>query len=1107
MSVLFCDLVEFTARSERADPEDVQTTLRAYHDAVRRDIERFQGTVEKYVGDAVMAVFGAPVAHEDDAERAVRAGLRITESIAELNQVRPALDLSVRIGVNTGEAMVALGARPDLGEGIVAGDVVNTAARLQQVARPGTVVVGEMAYRAARDAVDFEALEPVQLKGKSEPVAAWRVVAVRSRLGMDVEHRTATPLVGRSRELALLQDLYERALDGSTVQLVTISGEPGVGKSRLVWEFHRFVEDRPELVSWRQGRCLPYGDGITFWALGEIVKAHAGILDSDPPDEAAPKLGLVIDAATEEPSQRNWLRSRLSPLIGLQPETGGATEQTESFAAWRAFLEDVAAQGPLVLVFEDAHWADDAMLEFIEHVVEWSTGVPMLLVCTARPELYERKPGWGGGIGNSATIALSPLTREETGKLVSALLSEALLPAETQASLIERSGGNPLYAEEFVRMLVDRGILVRRGRVARITSDAEIPLPESVQGIISARLDTLAPDRKALLHDAAVVGKVFWSGTLASMGERDEHEVREGLHELARKELVRPAHRASMEGHAEYSFWHILIRDVAYGQIPRAARAAKHRGVAEWIEGIAGDRVADHAELLAYHYERALELARAAGASDIEEPEERARRFLVLAGDRAINLDVARANSYYQRAMPLFPPDDPLRAEARAKRAEATFLAGSFAEAIAEYERAVTELRLAGEELRAGVALSRVAFIYRWQGDTERSQVATDEAVRLVQGQPPSADVVQVYLQVATNHMLTGRARQCLEWSEKALELARRFDKPEQIQRALQLRGIGRGDLGDYGGIDDIRAAVDICVEIGLGQDTYRSKSNLADFLWVVEGPQAGFEAVRDAIEWAERHGGTAEAYWGRSESLWMLFDLGRWDEVLAMEQEIVAWSRSFGGRYTETVASSYAAQVVVWRGQVAEAANRVERFLPLARQIRDPQVLAPALAIAAVVRWAEGDLAGAMALVEEEADLVASAEFAFFNFFHVTDAARICASSGEVGVLERLLEGLVPIARREHNGMLTANAVLTEARGGLEEAAQRYSDAAEAWMGFPSPFEEGLALLGAGRCMVKMGEGADQELRRARELLLGLGAWRSVEEADALLARTAQTS
>jgi len=1104
VTILFCDLVGFTARSERADPEDVRATLRAYHDVVRREIERFEGTVEKFIGDAVMAVFGAPVAHEDDAERAVRASLRIIEAIDEMTEEGLGARLSVRIGVNTGEAVVAA-ARPELGEGMVAGDVVNTAARLQQAAKPGTVVVGDLTRRITSGVIEFEPPDRIRVKGKAEPVDAWRAVAARSRFGVDVDRGPATPLIGRSRELVLLEDLHERALQESSVQLVTISGEPGVGKSRLVWEFRRVVDDRPELVTWRQGRCLSYGDGITFWALGEVVKAHAGILESDPPNEAARKLAEAVEAASEEPSQRPWLRSRLAPLVGLEPEAGGTAERAEAFAAWRAFLEGTAVQHPMVLVFEDIHWADAAMLEFIEYLVEWSTDVPLVLVCTARPELFERRPAWGGGTGDSAVIRLSPLTHQETARLVSALLDEALLPAETQAALIERSGGNPLYAEEFVRMLVDRGILVRGSRTASIIPGAEIPLPDNVQGIISARLDMLAPERKALLQDAAVVGKVFWSGALARMGDRRPDDVRDGLHELVRLELVRPTRRPSIEGEVECSFWHMLIRDVAYAQIPRATRAAKHRGVSEWIEGISGNRVADQGELLAYHDGQALELARAAGAPspEVDDLEKRALRSSVIAGDRAMHLDVGRAASYYRRAMQLFPPGDPIRAEVRAKAAEATFLAGSIPEAVREYDRAIDELKRAGDGVRTAVAMSRLAFILRWQGQTPRAEAVTAEAAGLVEGRTASEDVVQVYLQVATNHMLSGRSRPCLEWSENALELARRFGKADQIQRALQLRGIARGDLGEYSdGIEDLRRAVDMCLEAGLGHDTYRSKGNLADFLWVVEGPEVGLATMREGIAWAEEHGQAGPAHWGKAESLWMLLDLGRWDELLALAEEIVVWSRSFEAAYLEAIAGSFAAEALAWRGKVEDAAARIQASLPLARQIRDPQVLIPALSIAALVRSAEGDLAHAKELVDELVALILEADFTFFNFFHVTDVARIYAAADATDAAERILNLLVPRAAREEHGVISARAVLAEARGSLEEAARLYGQASEAWASFPSPLEQALALLGAGRCRLGLGGDPEEDLWLAREIFSGLGARPSVEQADLLLQR-----
>jgi predicted ATPase len=403
------------------------------------------------------------------------------------------------------------------------------------------------------------------------------------------------------------------------VQLVTVVGEPGVGKSRLVAELFAYLVTKPELTRWRQGRCLPYGEGITFWALGEIVKAEAGILESDSPDVAAAKLDAAV--APEEP-ERQWLLQRLGPLVGV--EAASPAERQELFTAWRRFLEGLAAARPTVLVFEDLHWADEALLEFLEHLAEWSEGVPLFVLCTARPELYERRPGWAAGQRNAQTINLPPLSDEETSELVSHLITITVLSPELERAVLERAGGNPLYAEEFVRLLGDRGLAAD-----------ETELPESLQALIAARLDTLSPERKSLLQDAAVIGKVFWVGALAEIGGRDQGEVELALHELARKELVRTTRTSSMEGEREYSFWHVLVRDVAYSQIPRPERARRHRAAAAWIERKAGERVEDLAELLAYHYLQALELVEAAG--DTEQAAELAlpaRRFLTLASNR-----------------------------------------------------------------------------------------------------------------------------------------------------------------------------------------------------------------------------------------------------------------------------------------------------------------------------------------------------------------------------------------------------------------------------------------------------------------------------------------
>ena len=662
VSVLFCDLVGFTAASEQVDPEDVRASLRPYHSLLRTEIEAYGGTVEKFIGDAVMAVFGAPIAHEDDAERAVRAALRILESLEELNEER-GLELAVRIGINTGEAVVTLGARPEQGEGFVTGDVVNTAARIQTGAPVGGVAVGATTYASTKDVIVFEELEPIVGKGKALPIAAWRALEARARFGTDVTRRHDTVLVGRDTERTLLSTLLEKSIRDASCQLVTIMGEPGVGKSRMVYELQELVDARPELIRWRQGRCLPYGDGITFWALGEIVKAEAGILESDDPDQAISKLDRVLRARAFALEDTEWFRARLAPLIGV--EAPSSADREESFTAWRRFLEGVAGSDPAVFVFEDLHWADAALLAFLEHLADWSEGSPMLVVCTARPELTEQHVSWSRGLRNAAVIGLSPLSEADTGRSVSSLLDQPAMPAEIQAPIVERSGGNPLYAEEFVRMLKDRGLLVAGTRGWSWSEGPDFPFPENIQGLIAARLDTLAPDRKALLQDAAVLGKVFWTGALCVMGGRRPDDVEAALHELSRKEFIRASRTSSMEGEREHGFWHMLVRDVAYGQIPRGARASKHVAAAEWIEERAGDRVEDLADVLAHHYVEALDLTSAAGG-DVAATTERAISFLGLAARRSAGLDPTRSAGLYERALSLMPEGHPDRPVARA---------------------------------------------------------------------------------------------------------------------------------------------------------------------------------------------------------------------------------------------------------------------------------------------------------------------------------------------------------------------------------------------------------------------------------------------------------
>jgi class 3 adenylate cyclase/tetratricopeptide (TPR) repeat protein len=1100
VTVLFCDLVGFTAASDDADPEDVRATLRPYHTLLRTEIEGYGGTVEKFIGDAVMAVFGAPVAHEDDAERAVRSGLRILEAIQELNE-SSSLALSVRIGINTGEAVVALDAKPERGEGIVTGDVVNTASRLQGASPTDGVGVGEGTYRATRDLFEYAELDPVALKGKAEPVSIWWAKAARSRFGTDVTRTHTTPMVGRELEQQLLEGTFERAVRDASVQLVTVAGEPGVGKSRLVAELFTFIEDRPELVSWRQGRSLPYGEGITFWALGEIVKAHAGILESDSPEDAIQKLDIVVPAGEQD---REWLKARLFPLIGV--DSGPAASREEAFTAWRRFLETVASTGPAVFVFEDLHWADDALLDFLEHVAEWSDGVPMLLLCTARPELYEAHPTWAGGKRNATAITLSPLTNEQTARLISTLLEQAVLPAEVQAVILERAGGNPLYAEEFTRMLQDRGLLRRTGRTVQLDPDAEIPFPDNVQALIAARLDTLTPKRKALLQDAAVVGKVFWAGAVASMGDLDEKTVAEELHELSRKELIRRARASSMEGEAEYSFAHLLIRDVAYGQIPRAARATKHRAAAEWLEQRAGERAGDLADVLAHHYTEAIDLARAAGfAEDAAILEEPARRFLVMAGDRALGLDVARAETHFTQALKLTPSGHLKRARLLTRWADAARQTNHLAEAAVALEEAISEFGERGEILEAGGATVMLSTVLYQLGEA-RSREVLAEAVALLEGEPPNLELVRAYAEIAGEAYVGGDYREGTSWAEKAIALSEQLGRGEDV-RALGFLGASRCGLGDLGGLEDMRRAIELGADRGLGRETGLLYNNLAAPLSTIEGPEKALETLRLGIDFAERRGIDDIAHAAAGSSLEALYDLGRWDELLDLAVRLAEKASESQASLDLVEIRVIQADVLVCRGRTEEVASILDWLLPAVRDLKETQFLVQALTAAAHTYLVQGDPNRTVELVRE-LEAVPRVRDAWNYPAYLPRLVRTALAAGDSAFAGRLAEGLEAITPLHEHALHMANAELAEGREEFDEATTLYAEAAQRWERFGVVPEHAHALFGQGRCLLALGDPeAEGRLREARGLFSQLDARLYLTEIDSWLERATAAS
>jgi predicted ATPase/class 3 adenylate cyclase len=1092
VTVLFCDLVGFTAASDRADPEDVRARIRPYHARLRREMERFGGTVEKFIGDAVMAVFGAPVAHEDDPERAVRAGLRILEAIADLNQEDAELSLAVRVGMESGEAVVALDARPERGEGLVAGDVVNTASRLQGAAPVGGVLVGPGTYAATRQVFDYQALAPVVLKGKAEPVAVFQALAPRARFGADLTRALGTPLVGRQIDLGIVTGAFQKAVQETTVQLVVVAGEPGVGKSRLVAELGSFVDSWPEQVRWRQGRCLPYGDGITFWALGEIVKAEAGILETDPPEVAAAKIDAMIP---EDAPDAPWLRARLRPLAGL-PAPPGALE--ENFAAWRAFVELLAETRPSVLVFEDLHWADEALLEFVEQLADYAEGVALLLVGTARPELYERAARWAASARNVARVNLRELTAAETAQLVSNLLGTAKPPAEVQQAIWDHAGGNPLYAEEFIGLLKDQEILRRAGAGWDIDTSAAIPLPPGVHGLIAARLDTLGSARKRLLQDAAVVGEVFWAGAVAEMGNQDQEQVQAVLRELTRKELVRPVRRSSMAGQAEYAFAHVLIRDVCYSQIPRADRAQRHRRAAAWIERMAGERAADHAEIIAAHYTTALELAQAAKDPLAGELASSAARYLMLAGDRAMGIDVEAAERHYANALAMAGPDHP---ELLVRYGEALRLRARFREAAAAFEQAIAAFQADGDVRSAAVATSRYSMLLHRLGD-RRYPDAADRALGILEPLGPSAELAEALADRAAASFLSDQHAEAAALAERAVELAAELGLPLPA-RALGFRGCARFALGEAAGLDDMRRALEAATAQGLGREAAVLYYNLSASLVRARGPRAEWELAQQGTAFAQRHGIAEWVPLLEGIAVEALADLG----LIEQARTLMATTLS------HVAAEDWMGQVDLRSAEVRMLARRgelshsglmdwIEQAVARARELGEPQYLGGLLALAAIARTAVGEAHTAAPLLAE-LEHVPDVRHTLDYLRSLPDLVRVAIAAGDADLGSRLANGVKPVYQLDQHAAVTTRALLAEQHGKHAEAAALFADAAGRWERFEVPWEQAQALLGQGRCLLPLGRAAEarEPLRAARDIFTSLGANPVLADANRLLA------
>ena len=657
MTILFADVAGSTELGEQLDPERLQEVLDSYFAAMRREVEAEGGTVEKFIGDAVVAAFGVPTAHEDDPTRALRAALRMRRSLERLNgslEDEHAIRLAMRIGVNTGEVIAR--ANPGPREGFVTGDAVNVAARLEQGAEHGQILVGERTARAAHG-MTFKGLGPLALKGKQEAVRAYELLdaeVTEPRTAQRTDARLyRTPMVGRTAELTMVKSVFDRCVADRRPQLVTVYGDAGVGKTRLVEEFADWTTGLPQPPIMINGRCLSYGEGVTYWPIGEILKSRAGILDTDPPELAVEKVRNIGDQLITEDVSADPARATaaLAYTIGLEdPDVSFATSdprevRDDLHAAWRSFFSALARSGPVIVLVEDIHWADPALLDLLEDAADRSEG-PLLFLCPARPELTARRPDWGGGRWNHSSLLLEPLSTDESAQLLDLLVESGALSNDLRALILERAGGNPFFLEEIVQRLLEEP-----------AGFEDLEIPDSVQGVLAARIDLLTPLEKRVVQSAAVVGRTFWDGAVRSLLEPDPGTVvlDEVLWRLEDRGLVHARTGSSIVGERQFSFRHILIKDVAYERLPRRNRARAHARVAAWIEQQTKDRKREFAELLAHHYEHAYHALSSEARADPDELEglrERAFRYALLAANEAgSKLALEQAERYAESAL------------------------------------------------------------------------------------------------------------------------------------------------------------------------------------------------------------------------------------------------------------------------------------------------------------------------------------------------------------------------------------------------------------------------------------------------------------------------
>lgn len=884
VSVLFADLVGFTTLSESRDAEEVRELLSRYFETCRQLISRYGGSVEKFIGDAVMAVWGTPVAKEDDAERAVRAALELTKGVAELGHEIRAVDLRARASVVTGEAAVTIGAD---GQGMVAGDLVNTASRIQSTAPPGAVYVGDVTRRATEAAIVYEDAGARELKGKSEPVRLFRAVRVVGLRGGALRSGTLEPpFVGRDRELRLIKDLFHTSADQSRTHLVSVLGIAGVGKSRLLWEFFKYVDGLADTVWWHRGRCLAYGEGVAYWALAEMVRARAGILEDEAPDSAREKLRSGIREHVLDGDEQRWIEPRLAHLLGLEERP--AEDRENLFSAWRLFFERMSESHPTLLVFEDAHWADPALLDFVEYLLDWSRNHPLFVVTLARPDLADKRPNWGSGRPSTSSLYLEPLVPLVMDELLSGLVPG--LPDEVHRSVLERAEGVPLYAVETIRMLIDRGLLVQEAGGYRLAGAVEtLEVPETLHALVAARLDGLTPQERRVIQDGAVLGKSFTVQGLSHLSGTPPEAVHATLSSLVRKEMLSLQADPRSPERGQYRFLQDLVKRVAYETLSKRERKAKRLAAASFIESTWSGDEDEIVEVVASHYLEAYK--EAPEAPDANEIRDKARDRLARAGARAASLAAPeQARRYFALAADL-TEGSAAKARLLERAGEMALRAGRLDEAKGQFSVAMEMFGTDGDAHSAARVSARLGEVEFEEGGRLTEAVARmEQAFSVLEGEEWDADLATLASELGRLHFFQGEMDMARRRLETALDIAEPLGLPEVVSQALNTKALVvlvRGRVEE--GLGLLRHALKVGLEHDLSAASLRAYVNLSELLLRRDSYEDSLKSYEDGLVLARKVGNRLWEIVLLCERAFPLFVTGRWEDACESTSDIAS--------------------------------------------------------------------------------------------------------------------------------------------------------------------------------------------------------------------------